>query len=387
MTKPTLLAAGVVVVLALSEVVRAADEARFYPPQGWTVTKQPNGTAMIQPPGVPAGKTCTVMVMPDVQGEVNGVFATSWRTLTGELKIVSGGEPRARRTTGKELESRSTTATVDAPDTGRAYMHFFAVQAGPNVRRVLFLSDDQAVFDKHMPAVRAMLDSAGVDPATVKQQAATAPATGPGFEGVFYRGSVALNAAGGRGELSQRVDYLCFARDGRAYTGHPSGGPSACFENEDPRSPSYGRYTLRGDEIVIRWNKQETAQRLKRGANGKLEQDGVTFHELQSCDGLKLEGTYTATWADNSKTQVRFLKDGRFKATGLQDCVNLDQLVYPDWPKLPAAGTGTYSIAHNTLEVKYDNGGPTRRMFFFTPDDPANPKRISIANHLLEREP
>jgi len=385
MTKPSLIAAGVVV-LALSELAHAADEARFYPPQGWTVAKQPNGTAMIQPPGVPAGKTCTVMIMPDVQGEVNAVFATSWRTLTEPLKIVSGGEPRALRTTAKGLESRSTTATVDAADTGRAYMYFFAVQAGPNVRRVLFIGDDQAAFDKHLPAVKAMLDSVGVDPATAKQRAATAPATGPGFEGVFYRGSVALNAAGGRGELGQRVDYLCFALDGRAYNGHPSGGPSACFENEDPRSPSYGRYTLRGDEIVIRWNKQETTQKLKLRGDGTLEEDGATFHELQSCDGLKLDGTYTITWADNSRTQVRFFKDGRFKATGLQDCVNLDQLVYPDWPKLPAAGTGTYLIAHNTLEVKYD-GGPTRRMFFFTPDDPANPKRISIANHLLEREP
>jgi hypothetical protein len=386
MTKPSLIAAGVVV-LALSELVRGADEARFYPPQGWTVAKQPNAAAIVQPPDVPAGKTCTVMIMPDVQGEVNGVFATSWRTLTDPLKIVSGGEPRARRTTARELESRSTTATVDAPDTGRAYMHFFAVQAGPNVRRVLFVADDQATFDKHLPAIKAMLDSVGVDPTTAKLQASTAPTSGPDFEGVFYRGSVAFDAAGGRGELGQRVDYLCFAPDGRAYNGHPSGGPSACFENEDPRSPSYGRYTLNGDEIVIKWNKQENTQKLKRRADGKLEHDGVTFHALESCDGVKLDGTYTVTWADKSRTQVRFFKDGRFKATGLQDCVNLDQLVYPDWPKLPAAGTGTYAIRRNTLEVKYDNGGPTRRMFFTTPDDPANPRRISIANHPLEREP
>ena len=147
------------------------------------------------------------------------------------------------------------------------------------------------------------------------------------------------------------IGEVAFAPDGRAYSGHPSGGPSACFENEDPHSPSYGRYTLSGDVIVIKWNKQETTQKLKRRADGKLEQDGATFHELQSCDGLKLDGTYTVTWADNSRTQIRFFKDGRFKATGLQDCVNLDQLVYPDWPKLPAAGTGAYSIARNTLEA------------------------------------
>jgi hypothetical protein len=381
--KPTLAA---IVLLALIDAAQAADEARFYPPAGWSVARQPNGTATLQPSGAATGKTCTIIIMPDVAGEVNGVFATSWRTLTGELKIVSGGEPRAKRSKA-DFETRSTTATVDAADTGRAYMHFFAVQSGPNVRRALFISDDQATFDKHLPAVKAMFDNVGIDPATIKPLAATAPTTGPAFEGVFYRGSVAFNAAGGRGERVQRVDYLCFAADGRAYNGNPSGGPAACFENEDPRSPSYGRYTLNGDEIVIKWNKQENPQKLKRRPDGKLEQDGATFHPLASCDDLKLEGTYTVTWADNSKTQIRFFKDGHFKATGLQDCVNLDQLVYPDWPKLPAAGIGTYTIRRNTLEVKYDNGGPARRMFFTTSDDPSNPKRISIANNPLEREP
>ena len=83
---------------------------------------------------------------------------------------------------------------------------------------------------------------------------------------------------------------------------------------------------------------------------------------------------------------MRFTKDGRFEEQGLKDCVNLDNLVYPDWPKLPASGAGAYAIKHNTLEVKYENNGPTRRMFFSTPDEPTNPKRIAIANNPLERE-
>jgi hypothetical protein len=231
--KPTLAA---IVLLALIDAARAADEARFYPPPGWTVTKQ-LGASMLTPPGVPAGKQCAAMILPDEQGEVNAVFATGWQNVAREWKIVSGGEPIAKRSKGG-FETRSTTATaLDAAEKSRVHIHLFAVQSGANVRRVLFLSDDQQVFEKHL------------------------------------------------------------------------------------------------------------------------------------------------------QTQVRFLKDGHFKATGLQDCVHLDQLVYPDWPKLPAAGTGTYTIRRNTLEVKYDNDGPTRRMFFMTPDNPSNPKRISIANNPLEREP
>ena len=392
--KPTLVP---IVLLALiqSAPARAADEAKFYPPEGWTVGKQPDGTPAVLAPGVPAGKTCAVLILPDAEGEVNVVFQMGWKALTQELKIVSGGEVRTGRSMA-EYDTRWTTAIVDAPDTGRAYMHAFAAQVGPRVRRALFLADDKAQFDRHLPAVKAMFDTVGVDPATAKQKRAALKGQPAGFEGVFYRAAVEFNAAGAPGELGQRTDFLCLAPDGRAYNGRVFGGPAASFDEEDPRSPSYGRYTLRGDDIDIKWhfdrtlNRQHT-QKLKRRADGKLEQEGGdVFHRLDPCDGLKLNGTYGRTWGDGSKTRVRFTKDGRFTEQGLKSCVADDEFVYPDWPKLPERGAGTYSIARNTLEVKYDKGGPTRRIFFATPDDPADPaaiSRISIANNPLEREP
>ena len=63
--------------------------------------------------------------------------------------------------------------------------------------------------------------------------------------------------------------------------------------------------------------------------------------------------------------------------------------MYPDWPKLPeAGGGGTYSIGRNTLEVKYDNGGPSRRMLFTALDDPNKPdvRRITIADKPMDKE-
>ena len=386
-----------IVLLALVQTgsARAADEAKFYPPDGWAVAKQPNGMVAVQAPGVPAGKTCAVLIMPDAQGQVNAVFATGWKTMTAELKVVSGGEPRAGRSMA-DYETRWTTAVVDAADTGRAYMHMFAAQVGPGVRRALFISDDKAQFDKHLPTVKAMLDSIGVDPATAKKNREAAKGDATGFGGVFYRGAVELNAAGGRGELGQRVDFLCLAPDGRAYSGRPAGGPAACFEAEDQRSPSYGRYTLRGDEIVITWHSNATfnrqaTQTLNRRADGKLEQEGGgVFHRLDPCDGLKLDGTYARTWADGSTSRVRFTRGGRFDEQGLKFCVADEDRVNPDLPKLPERGAGTYSIAGNTLELKYDNDGPSRRIFFTTPDDPAEPgavSRISIANNPLQKEP
>ena len=385
--------AATFMMLLIANTVYAADEAKFFPPQDWTVAKQPNGSVEVQPPGVPAGKTCGVLLLPDAEGEVNVVHQMTWQQMTAQAKIVSGGEVGAGRSAAG-FEKRWTAAIVDSPNAARAYMHFFSVQAGPRVRRVLYVSDDQAQFDKHLPAVEEMLDNVGVDPADVakkKADRAAARANGPGLDGVFYRSRIGFDPAGDRGAVAQRVDYLCLAPDGRAYNGHPSGGPAVCFEHDDPRSPSYGQYTLSGDEIVIKWNhdpilNQQHTQKLKLLPDGKLAEGDDRFHKFAPCDGLKLDGAYSITWADGSKSTIRFTPDGRFTERGLKDCVNLDQLAHPDWPKLPASGEGAYTIGRNTLEVKYDNDGPTRRMLFTTPDDPANPKKISIASNPLERE-
>ena len=74
----------------------------------------------------------------------------------------------------------------------------------------------------------------------------------------------------------------------------------------------------------------------------------------------------------------------RFTERGLFETVSDDNLVHPDWPRMPERGSGTYSIRQNTLEVTYDNG-PTRRIFFTTRDDPKDPKSISINNYRHEK--
>ena len=68
----------------------------------------------------------------------------------------------------------------------------------------------------------------------------------------------------------------------------------------------------------------------------------------------------------------------------ITDHFDHDNLVHPDWPKMPERGSGTYSIRQNTLEVSYDNG-PTRRIFFQTRDDPKDPKSITINTYPHEK--
>src|SRR5687768_15864029 len=113
MKQPTLTAV-IVVLLALVQSVsaRAADEAKFYPPEGWVVGRPEANGVPVVPPGVPGGKTCAVLIMPDVpEGEVNVVHARGWRVMSEPLKVVAGGEVHTARTMAG-FEMRSTTAVV-----------------------------------------------------------------------------------------------------------------------------------------------------------------------------------------------------------------------------------------------------------------------------------
>jgi hypothetical protein len=383
----------------------AMADVKFRPPKGWTTAKAPDGTSVLVPPGVPAGTTCTVLIMGDAHGRLAEVFHDGWQRLAGQATSVRGGEA-ADGNSAAGYATRSTSAVLELPGQARpSYLHLFMVQDGPRVRQVAYVSDDEALFDKHLPTVKLMLDDADEirtpKPSAAATQADARPtvpsthpvdaAQDPGVHGVFYRAAIGFDPTGGRGQLGRNVNYLCLAADGRAYDGHPTGGPAACFEHEDS-SANYGRYTLDGDDLTITWNYdrflgRQLTQKLKRLPDGRFQDGDVAYHKLPDHDGLVLDGSYAITWGDGSKTVIRFTKDGRFTERGLRDCVNLDQLVHPDWPKLPDSGSGTYVIGRNTLEVTYDGNGPRRRMFFHTPDDPPNPKRISVASHVLERQP
>jgi hypothetical protein len=388
-----------VVVLALANGAGAAGGVKYTDPPGWTKGATANGAVAFAPPNVPAGKVCTVMFLQAAPGEVAGHMDQTWKRATGGLKVVSGGKVVSGKTAGG-LETASVTAVVESAGT-RTWMHFFGFQAGPNVEMVLYSSNDGDVFDEHFPAAAAMLDSihlAGAPPPPARAKApavkkapgkSNAPAKqkGPGFDGVFYMAKVEFNAAGAPGARGMRVDYLCFNADGLVYTGTPTGGPVSIFENPDD-SPNYGRYTLDGDEFTITWNhdkllNQRRTEKGKRLPSGKVELNGNTYHAIPSCDGMTLDGNYSWKWG-GGESVIRFTRDGRFTERGLFETVSDDNLVHPDWPKMPERGSGTYSIRQNTLEVSYDNG-PTRRIFFQTRDDPKDPKTITINTYPHEK--
>jgi hypothetical protein len=395
-------AAVAVVVLALAQLAGAAERAdgfEYKEPAGWTRVKLPDGSVAFQPPTVPAGKGCSVMFLQPAEGELAAHFDQTWKRTAGAVRVESGGKIVSGKTSGG-VETRSVTAVVEGGGQ-KTWMHFVAFQTGPRVQMVLYSANDGELFDEHLPAADAMLDSihlAGAPaPAPARPAVKNAPAKqdappkgkGPGFDGVFYAAKVSFDAAGAPGARATRVDYLCFSSDGLVYSGTPTGGPVSVFESVDD-SPNYGRYTLDGDTFKIAWNydkltKQRRTDAGKRLPSGKVELNGNTYHAIPPCDGMTLEGTYSWKWG-GGESVIRFTRDGRFTERGLRETVSDDKLVHPDWPKMPERGSGTYSIRRNTLEVAYDNG-PTRRIFFVTRDDPKDVRSISINTYPHEKAP
>jgi hypothetical protein len=393
--------AAVVALFALAHASLAAEGpegVEFREPRGWTRAAQPNGCLALQPAQVPAGTGCSVAFMPPAQGKVGDHFEQTWRRTAASVKVVSGGDVVAGETAGG-LATRSVTAVVEAGGQ-RTWMHFFAFQSGPRVEMALYAANNGALFEKHLPEVRAMFDSirpagaaAKADqgkpaPAAKNALAPPPPEKGKAISGVYYRSKVAFDAAGGRGERAARTDYLCFSPDGLVYTGAPVGGPVSLFAAPDD-SPNYGRYTPGGgDDFTIAWNFDRTLNRRithkgRRLPDGAVEVNGETYRPLPPCDGLKLDGTYAWKWG-GGESVVRFTRDGRFTERGLREAVTDDDRVHPDWPKMPPQGSGKYAVHSNTLELQYD-GGPTRRIFFVTRDDPKDVRTISINTYPHER--
>lgn len=380
-----------VVLLALIQAEKPSGDVKFFPPPEWGRTKMADGSIHLQPPGVPAGRQCAVVIMNDAQGEVDEVFEREWGQIARGGKVISGGKMTSA-TSSAGFETRSTTAVVDVNAAGRAYLHFFAIESGPRVRMVLYASNDKTEFDRHLPSVTEMLNAAGPTRPAVAKEVPAEPGEpagpGAGLDGVYYTAKVAFNPGGAPGEQAMKVDYMCFAPDGTVYWGLPIGGPIEILKNEQ-QSPNFGRYTLDGDNLTITYNydkflNQRLTHQGKRIDKTTVDVNGVSYRRLADCNDMKLDGTFAWRW-QGGESAIRFTKDGRFTERGVRNTVDDDERAYPDWPKLPEQGSGTYAIRRNTLELKY-TGGPTRRIFFTTPDDPKDPRRIVINRYTHQRQ-
>lgn len=210
------------------------------------------------------------------------------------------------------------------------------------------------------------------------------------LEGIYFRPAQRPNFDGSMSWTADFV-YLAFSSDGRFHWGFPAGGLRGLFAG-DTSGPAFGKFTRNGDRFSIVMNRDPllgTSHTLEgRRIQEGLEVDSKTYRRLPPCDRLKLEGTFVRklNMPDLEDPVLTFSREGTFREKGLRLAGFVsDELLDPTLPRMPEQGAGTYSIATNTLEIKYE-GGLTKRIFFFTLDDAARPKMIVVNGYAYERK-
>jgi hypothetical protein len=180
--------------------------------------------------------------------------------------------------------------------------------------------------------------------------------------------------------LRSHFEYLAFFPDGNVIRYLPEQGlKSFDFHAALRKLRNYcGRYRVNGSEVSVTWADNNTETATKSASTLRIS--GDSYFSVSSADGSKLDGTFRREDTDLAKYAIRFTPDGRFTENGMLD------LVAFSGPST-APGSGTYSLADNTLVMDYADGRHVALSFWVFQDDEAGqrPKAIHLNTYPLVR--
>jgi hypothetical protein len=185
-------------------------------------------------------------------------------------------------------------------------------------------------------------------------------------------------------------DWMTFFPDGRVFLAMPEQGLAATFhwEKECASGPAWcATYTVRGDEIRIRWRSGEE-KTLRKDRDGTLwTPDRLNYLLFDRLNGLQLEGQYAIPWKEPYLTvAIQFTRDGRFSEQNLLNNIGWMTLEKHRDPAVAAlleapGGSGTYALRDNTLELRYSDGRVARIATYIFPQELKKPVPEEIYIH------
>lgn len=187
-------------------------------------------------------------------------------------------------------------------------------------------------------------------------------------------------------------DYYYFINDTQVATDFPDGGLDALDCGKDECLT----YEIKGDQLVLSNGKSYS---LKVNSETELEIDGDKYTKYLPSRRLKLEGEYVSASYSSSPTgsglassvTYRFNKDGTFTdnkfvghttdGSDSGDNSGVSTTVTSD-----KGASGTYTIVHYTLLLKYKDG-TSKQLMFFLPEQPSvEMLRIGGRDYLIEED-
>ena len=173
---------------------------------------------------------------------------------------------------------------------------------------------------------------------------------------------------------SVQLDYVTFLPSGHVYWTLPAEG-LLYFEPrvaQRVHPDEWGTYEVVGREVRVSVGNNLRYVFVREGTVLKLQPHSGsssvrTYSPLATGDGLKLQGRFRRS---DTEPAITFSKDGSFRDDGIfrnfGTIGRADGTTYQDDGR---AGTGTYLIGQNTLELRYADGRVKRFAFTLLPQD------------------
>lgn len=209
-----------------------------------------------------------------------------------------------------------------------------------------------------------------------------------GFTGIYRMlRPRALNINNSSPESGYYVEHITFLPSGHVYWTLPPEGllyfDPVVAQRAYP--DDWGTYEFRNGAIhILRGPAKEPYVITRSGErlNNPPSLGKGSFRRVPAADGLRLDGNYRR---DPTEPTLSFTKDGRFVDGGVfryfGDLARPDGRVYQDDGR---AGSGTYLIEQNTLELRYSDGRIKRHPFTVFPENLA--KSPAIDSFILRAE-
>ena len=368
-------------------------------PEGWKQAEK-DDTVVLTPADLPQGVGCTFTLLggEPYLGVLTDRLDAEWKEFEklGPVTDDDGGKITGA---GNPVEVAGRSGRVEVKPGVRINVWLLIAHTNDRIERMVFVTTTPEAFQKYAPAAAGMFNG-------IKYVVPRPPEP---LEGVCF-GFAQV-------KTDTRPECWIFLPDGVVYHGFPFGGPAHMDINALRKwGPSqFGEYRAEGDAVIITMKGEKEPTRFppskgawaapvtrpfqdrRSGPRGNTistwtEQVPTTLRitRANACDALKLSGTYRldATdlkYAPKPIPSIRFRDDGTFSEDGLLHEVD------PGTPKgvggrnptaMPAeGGRGKYSIAKNTLEVRYEDGLKLSLTFLTTDAELAKDKPQVIFLH------
>lgn len=134
-------------------------------PDGWA-RADTEGRIILAPKDLPLGVVCTLTLLGGevFEGSVTDQLDAAWKQMTSRGKIISDDKGKVEGA-GKSVEVASRAGTVELNGGIRFHIRAVMLHTNGRIERMILTTNNAAAFDKHNPAVTALIQTTNFVPA------------------------------------------------------------------------------------------------------------------------------------------------------------------------------------------------------------------------------